>query len=412
MTLKLFLVVLIFISAAYGSRCQSPILLPSVQGQKQCTFNHHCRNVNCIVSSEGHNLTLGMKLKKCHEPPSVTVTLKQAQDNGNLNWSHSLKDGDKIKVPTSGKSFTGGLPVTESAIYVQVGLKKVNGSHINYKVSLVGHVTIYDTTSPLKVLLLQGQMPMWKRKDCPRKYVSTIATQTEVLFSTPSPTKQFQVTEPLSGWEGHHENAESTCPVVNFVDGTRCAVSNKCTKIRCRLPYNPDSSRTVLIIDVNECSNPMTATVTANSPSQQWSHTFEGGQEAKAPVPQGSDTNVFIHVELKKEANGDIHFKMISKTSAKDQSNNATLLETRLPQLSKCAEAKGHPKSRASWLHRKPATVKILAIVVPLVCLMLVGLGVSLWYFITRGMLRCPMHFSRRGGRSRVPMQRLVNAEI
>ena len=86
------------------------------------------------MSSEGHNLTLGVKLKKCHEPPSVTVTLKQAQDNGNLNWSHSLKDGDKIKVPTSGKSFTGGLPVTESAIYVQVGLKKVNGSHINYKV--------------------------------------------------------------------------------------------------------------------------------------------------------------------------------------------------------------------------------------------------------------------------------------
>ena len=118
----------------FGSRCQSPIFLPGVQGQKQCTFNHHCRNVDCIVSSEGHNLTLGMKLKKCHEPPSVTVMLKQAQDNGNLNWSHSLKDGDKIKVPTSGESFSGGLPVTESAIYVQVGLKKINGSHINYTV--------------------------------------------------------------------------------------------------------------------------------------------------------------------------------------------------------------------------------------------------------------------------------------
>jgi len=366
------------------------------------------------VSSEGHNLTLGMKLKKCHVPPTVTVALKQAQDDSNLNWSHSLKDGDKIKVPTSGKSFSGGLPVTESAIYVQVGLQKINGSHINYTVSLVGHMTIYDKRSPVKVLLLQGQMPMWKREDCARKYeVSTISTQTEVLFSTPSPTKKFQVTEPSSGLEGHHENAESTCPVVKFVDGTRCAVSNKCTKIRCRPSYNPDSSRTVLIIDVNECSNPMTATVTASSPSQQWSHTFEGGQEAKAPVPQGSDTNVFIHVELKKEANGDIHFKMMSKTSVKSQSNNATLLETRLPQLSKCAEAKGHPKSRASWLHRKPATaVKILAIVVPVVCLILVGLGVSLWYFITRGMLRCPMHFSRRGGRSRVPMQPLVNAEI
>lgn len=394
MTLKLFLVVLTFISAAYGSRCLSPILPPSVQGQKQCTFNHHCRNVNCIVSSEGHNLTLGVKLKKCHVPPTVTVALKQAQDDGNLNWSHSLKDGDKIKVPTSGESFSGGLPVTESAIYVQVGLKKINGSHINYTVSLVGHMTIYDKRSPVKVLLLQGQMPMWKRKDCARKYeVSTISTQT-------------------SGWEGHHENAESTCPVVKFVDGTRCAVSNKCTKIRCRPPYNPDSSRTVLIIDVNECSNPMTATVTLSSPSQQWSHTFEGGQEAKAPVPQGSDTIVFIHVELKKEASGDIHFKMIENISAKGKSNNATLLETRLPQLSKCAEAKGHPKSRASWLHRKPATAKILAIVVPVVCLILVGLGVSSWYFITRGMLRCPMHFSRRGGRSRVPMQPLVNEEI
>lgn len=176
----------------------------------------------------------------------------------------------------------------------------------------MGHVTIYDKTSPLNVLLLQGQMPMWKRKDCLRKYdVSTTAPQTEVLFSTPSPTKQVQFTEPPSGREGHHENAESTCPVVNFVDGTKCAVSNRCRKIRCIPLYNPDSSRTVLIIDVNECSNPMTATVTADSPSQKWSHTFEGGEEAKAPAPQAIDTNVFIHVELRKEANGDIHFKVI-----------------------------------------------------------------------------------------------------
>ena len=77
------------------------------------------------------------------------------------------------------------------------------------------------------------------------------------------------------------------------------------------------------------------------------------------------------------------------------------------------AEAKGHPKSQVSWFHRKPTTaLKIVAIVVPVVCLILVGLGVSLWYFITRGMLRCPIYFSRRGGRSRVPMQPLVNAEI
>lgn len=90
--------------------------------------------MDCIASSEGHNLTLRMKLKKCHEPMSATVVLKQAQDDGNLNWSYTMKDGDKIKVPTSGKSFSGGLPVTESAIYVQLGLTKVNGSQINYTV--------------------------------------------------------------------------------------------------------------------------------------------------------------------------------------------------------------------------------------------------------------------------------------
>ena len=176
----------------------------------------------------------------------------------------------------------------------------------------MGHVTVYGKVSPLNVLLLQGQMPMRKKKDCPQKYaVSTVATQTEVLFSTLSPTEQFQFTEPPSAWEGHHENDESACPVVNFVDGTRCAVSNKCRKITCSPSHSPGSSRTLLIIDINECSNPMTATVTADSQSQKWSYTFEDGEKAKAPVPQGSDTNVFVDVELKKEANGYIHFKVI-----------------------------------------------------------------------------------------------------
>ena len=102
------------------------------------------------MSSEGHNLTLGMKLKKCHVPPTVTVALKQAQGDSNLNWSHSLKDGDKIEVPTSGESFSGGLPVTESAIYVQVGLQKINGSHINYTVRR--HSTTLRTVYILKIL--------------------------------------------------------------------------------------------------------------------------------------------------------------------------------------------------------------------------------------------------------------------
>ena len=86
------------------------------------------------MSSDGHKLAVNMKINECQEPLSATVTIKQNEQDENLNWSHTLKDGEKVEVPTSSKNFTGDLKVTESAIFIQVGLRKIDESIVNYTV--------------------------------------------------------------------------------------------------------------------------------------------------------------------------------------------------------------------------------------------------------------------------------------
>ena len=84
------------------------------------------------MSGDGHKLTLTLKINKCQEPLTATVTLKDPESS--LDWSHTLKDGEKAEVPTNTRSFTGDLPVSDASLFIKVGLKKINGSNINYTV--------------------------------------------------------------------------------------------------------------------------------------------------------------------------------------------------------------------------------------------------------------------------------------
>ena len=64
--------------------------------------------------------------------------------------------------------------------------------------------------------------------------------------------------------------------------------------------------------------------------------------------------------------------------------------------------------SSGPWFSSQPIAVRVAVILVPVIAVVLVGLGVAFCYCKYRGGgMRYPIHISRGGGR--VPMQRLVN---
>lgn len=67
----------------------------------------------------------------------------------------------------------------------------------------------------------------------------------------------------------------------------------------------------VLTVQMNGCSNPLTATVTMESSlsHEKWSHTFKDGDKAVPPMPPGAAKEVFLKAELKKQ-NANIKFKV------------------------------------------------------------------------------------------------------
>lgn len=84
------------------------------------------------MSGGGHKLTVILKINKCTEPFTATATIRLP--GRDLDWSHTFKDGEKAKLPVLPSSFSG-LGVTDATLFIKVGLKKMNGSNLNYTVS-------------------------------------------------------------------------------------------------------------------------------------------------------------------------------------------------------------------------------------------------------------------------------------
>ena len=97
------------------------------------------------MADAGLKFTVTLKINKCDNP--LTATVKLQQPDTDLDWSHTLKDGQKVKVPTKSSSFTGGLPVNDATLFIQVHLKKMNGSSLNYTVRGLHH-SLRRTKSP------------------------------------------------------------------------------------------------------------------------------------------------------------------------------------------------------------------------------------------------------------------------
>lgn len=97
----------------------------------QCVFSNQCSKVTCVAESGGNKLTVGFEVKKCGQSLISKVTLKHPDD---LDWSHSLGDGEKAKIPITPGSFTGQQQVSDASLFMQVRLQELKGNSVNFTV--------------------------------------------------------------------------------------------------------------------------------------------------------------------------------------------------------------------------------------------------------------------------------------
>ena len=97
----------------------------------KCVSSNKCSKVTCVAESDGHKLTVGFEVNKCGQSLSGKVTLKEPDD---LDWSHTLGDGEKAKLPVVPHSFTGQLQVSDASLFIKVRLQEVQENHVNFTV--------------------------------------------------------------------------------------------------------------------------------------------------------------------------------------------------------------------------------------------------------------------------------------
>ena len=98
----------------------------------QCVSSNQCSKVTCVVATADHKLTVGLEVNKCGQSLRGKVTLKEPDV---LDWSHSLGDGEKAKLPAVPGSFTGDLEVSHASLFIKVGLQEMKGNKVNFTVS-------------------------------------------------------------------------------------------------------------------------------------------------------------------------------------------------------------------------------------------------------------------------------------
>ena len=95
----------------------------------KCVSSNHCSKVTCVTAKADHKLTVGFEVNKCGQLSlSGKVTLKEPDV---LDWSHSLGDGEKAKLPAVPGSFTGDQKVSNASLFIKVGLQEMKGNKVN-----------------------------------------------------------------------------------------------------------------------------------------------------------------------------------------------------------------------------------------------------------------------------------------
>ena len=102
--------------------------LPSALGGR-CHVSDYCSKITCQASVQDKHATIIFHVNRCDKPLTATVTIKSS--GFAVDWSHTFKDGDIVKLPADSGRVSS---IGKVSVSLKVGLKK-EGKKLHFKVS-------------------------------------------------------------------------------------------------------------------------------------------------------------------------------------------------------------------------------------------------------------------------------------
>ena len=100
-----------------------------------CKVSDFCSNITCEVKVWEKSATLIFKINQCDDPITATVTVKI--QGYAVDWSHTFKDGEKIKFPLGKESGV----MAQGSVSLLVVLKR-EGKKLHFKVTCLLYITL------------------------------------------------------------------------------------------------------------------------------------------------------------------------------------------------------------------------------------------------------------------------------
>ena len=100
-----------------------------------CKVSDFCSNITCEVKVGEKSATLIFKINQCDDPITATVTVKI--QGYAVDWSHTFKDGEKIKLPLGKESGV----MAQGSVSLLVVLKR-EGKKLHFKVTCLLYITL------------------------------------------------------------------------------------------------------------------------------------------------------------------------------------------------------------------------------------------------------------------------------
>jgi len=143
-----------------GDKCPTIDLPPSIGGR--CHVSDFCSKITCEANVNEKPATIIFQVNRCEKPLTATLTIKSP--GFSVDWSHTFKDGDIIKLPAD----TGGLSsVAKFSVSLKVALKR-EGKKLRFKLELMGDADVpflHSLDHPFDATLLEGEIPL-SSKQC------------------------------------------------------------------------------------------------------------------------------------------------------------------------------------------------------------------------------------------------------
>ena len=122
---------------------------PALGGR--CHVSDFCSKITCQARVQDKHATIIFHVNRCNKPLTATVTIKSSEFA--VDWSHTFKDGDIVKLPAD----TGRVSsIGKVSVSLKVGLKK-EGKKLHFKVPFPlfdRSLSIFNPPPPTSLLCL------------------------------------------------------------------------------------------------------------------------------------------------------------------------------------------------------------------------------------------------------------------